>query len=155
MFRRKRGAILADLSDQETGLLRRLITEYVELLDTRDDSAVMSRLYPDPSPTDEAVRNSFRELTQESLEEHKRTTAGTALESLGESGPLRRALSDDERDAWMVLFTDLRLVIGTRLGVDEEMMERRPDPNDPDQWPLALIHYLAYLQETLVEAAAE
>lgn len=153
-FRRGRG-ITASLSEQEADLLRRLIREYLEVLSSsNDEGPVMKRLFPDASLDDEKVRVEYRELAEDDLAKHKRATADTALASLGPSGPYRGRLSEHERDSWMVLLTDLRLVLGTRLGVTEEMMSADPDPADPEQWPLAVMHYLGWLQETLVEASA-
>jgi hypothetical protein len=84
----------------------------------------------------------------------KKKNASIALQSLSESGRWHGVLSDEEREAWLVLLTDLRLVIGERQGVTDEVMERMPDPNDPDEWPLAVLHYLGALQESLVRAAS-
>jgi len=63
-----------------------------------------------------------------------------------------RPLTDEEQEAWLVLLTDLRLAMGVRLGVTEETFNTFPNPNDPAQWPLAVLHYLGSLQESLVNA---
>lgn len=156
MFRRKKAGVTIAIAEQETELLRRLVREYLEVLDSETpDEAVMKRLFPDASVDDEEVRNSYRDLTNDSLADHKKETGRTALRTLGDEGPLDGSLNDEERDAWMVLLTDLRLVLGTRLNVDEDKMSMEPDPNDPEQWPLALIHYLGWLQESLVKASED
>jgi len=59
----------------------------------------------------------------------------------------RRPLTDDEQEAWLVALTDLRLAMGVRLGVTDETFDAFPNPNDPAQWPLAVLHYLGSLQE--------
>lgn len=165
MFRTRRGKITVSLTDREAGLLRGLIGEYLEVLDTQkastssgaidpsDKERVMQRLFPEASLDDERVRAEYSQLARDSLEHDKRTNAQTALRSLGPAGPWKGTLSSEERDSWLVILTDLRLVIGTRLDVTEETMSIEPDPNDPQQWPIALLHYLGWLQETLVEAS--
>lgn len=139
------------LSEQESDLLRRLISEYLELLDSPPDpnDNARTRLFPAASLDDPEVADQFRELSVLDLDAHKRRTAETAAETLGSS----KDLSEEELEAWLVLLTDLRLIIGERQGVTEETMEKIPDPEDPAEWPLALLHYLGALQENLVEQA--
>jgi hypothetical protein len=38
------------------------------------------------------------------------------------------------------------------MGVTDETFDAFPDPSDPAQWPLAVLHYLGSLQESLVAA---
>lgn len=155
MFRRDRQArVSVSLRAEEADLLRRLIGEYTELLGS-PDPAVGARLYPAASLDDPKIESTFRDLSQHDLERHKRAAAGAALESLGDQGAWKSTLDDGQQEAWLVLLTDLRLVIGTRQGVTEEMMERIPNPRDPEEWPLAVLHYLGALQESLVEAVSE
>lgn len=152
MFRRgSHDRVSVSIRAEEADIIRRLITEYVELLGN-PDPPVRTRLYPAASLDDPEVEASFRDLSENDLARHKRATAAVALESLGEAGPWKRALDPDQQEAWLMLLTDLRLVIGTRQGVTEEMMERIPDPRAPDEWPLAVLHYLGALQESLVAA---
>jgi hypothetical protein len=51
------------------------------------------------------------------------------------------------------VLNDLRLVLGTRLDVTEEM-DFDLDPSDPSAAELAVYAYLSWLQEQLVEALA-
>lgn len=157
MFRRRPLGhdITVDLTSEEADLLRRLIAEFIELLDGPADpnDRGRARLFPKASD-DEEVARQFDDLAASDLDAMKKKNASIALQSLSESGRWHGVLSDEEREAWLVLLTDLRLVIGERQGVTEETMERMPDPNDPDEWPLAVLHYLGALQESLVRAAS-
>jgi hypothetical protein len=49
----------------------------------------------------------------------------------------------------------LRLVLGTRLDVTEDVYETVIDPLDPDASDLAVYLYLTWLQEQFVEVARE
>ncbi|MGH2719840.1 MAG: DUF2017 family protein, partial [Actinomycetota bacterium] len=109
-----------------------------------------ARLFPSASLEDPALADDFRELSGSDLDIHKRSTAKIALHSLGTDR--REPLGEEQLEAWLVLLTDLRLAIGVGLGVTEETMEQLPNPNDPAQWPMAVMHYLASLQESLVQA---
>ena len=152
MFRRRRGLVRLAVSDEEAELLRTTIREYVELLDAPATlvDPVMARLFPTASLDDPALEIAFRDLSASDLDAHKRATAQSALASL--DGDRKAPLTAEQQDAWLVLLTDLRLAIGVRLGVTEETFETYPNPNDPAQWPMAVLHYLGALQESLVQA---
>jgi hypothetical protein len=47
---------------------------------------------------------------------------------------------------------DLRLVLGTKLDVTEEMYERPLTEDTPNASQLAIYHYLGYLEEQIVVA---
>jgi hypothetical protein len=63
-------------------------------------------------------------------------------------------LSLDEADAWLRALNDLRLVLGTRLDVTEDLDYENIDLNEPRGRDLAVYGYLTWLQEQLVEALA-
>ncbi len=64
-------------------------------------------------------------------------------------------LDADEADAWLRALNDLRLVLGTRLDVTEDLDYENLDLNEPRGRDLAVYGYLTWLQEQLVEALAE
>ena len=64
-------------------------------------------------------------------------------------------LTADEADAWLRALNDLRLVLGTRLDVTEDLDYESLDLNEPHGRDLAVYGYLAWLPELLVEALAE
>jgi hypothetical protein len=66
----------------------------------------------------------------------------------------RERLTAEELDAWLRALNDLRLVLGTRLDVTEEMYEAEIDPAHPQAYELSVYGYLSWLQEQLVAAAA-
>ena len=75
--------------------------------------------------------------------------------------PARGGRADDRRRArpadaqsWLRSFTDVRLALATRLGVeedDEDYWLELPD-DDPRSQAHDIYHWVGYLQETLVEA---
>ena len=140
------------LSEEEGELLKGIVREYLELLDAdcEPGDPVMERLFPSASLDDPTLEADFRELSSDDLQEHKRQAALRVLEYL-DTGD-RRPLADEEQEAWLVALTDLRLAMGVRLGVTDETFDSFPDPSDPAQWPLAVLHYLGSLQESLVAA---
>src|SRR5690606_18258587 len=80
------------------------------------------------------------------------------LEKLLESGGEVR-LAEEEADLWLRALTDVRLALGTRLGIDDdtdieaeldEAVGR--DPRSPRVGQLSVYAYLSFLQESLVGA---
>ncbi|MCL6568207.1 MAG: DUF2017 domain-containing protein [Meiothermus silvanus] len=74
---------------------------------------------------------------------------------LEQHGPLVQGVAYQvELEAWLRVLNDLRLVLGTRLDVDETTLALGLDPRDPKAPDLALYGYLSWLQEQAVEAAS-
>lgn len=130
------------LTEDERELLARLPLELVELLevDPKDDPAV-ARLFPDAySPLDADLNDEYKRLMSDDLRDRHRA----ALETIAEDAHATR-ISAERLYSWMTGLGQLRLVIGSRLGVSEE--------TEPDDSPEhALYGYLSYLQEQAVEA---
>ena len=150
MFSRARdGEIELTLSRDERALLAGLAAELRAQLDgdTRDPS--LRRLFP-PAYDDEAEETAYRELAYDSLLDGRRA----ALELLAETVD-RDRLSAEEADAWLRALNDLRLVLGTRLDVQEDTFAADLRPDDPNAPALAVYGYLSWIQEQLVAALSE
>ena len=61
-------------------------------------------------------------------------------------------VDENQLHAWSTALNDLRLVLGTRLDVTEDMDE--VDPEDPRAPAFALYGYLTWLQGEIIEALA-
>jgi hypothetical protein len=64
-------------------------------------------------------------------------------------------LTEEDVHAWIGALNDLRLVLGTRLDVTEEVYETELDPGDPQAPELAVYGYLTWLQDSLISAVAD
>jgi hypothetical protein len=137
------------LSRDERELLRRLPAELRALLGSDPGDASLRRLFPPAYDDDAAADDEYRRLMGGELLEHRREALRLFEETVG-----RERLRADELEAWLGAVNDLRLVLGTRLGVTEDVYERELDPSDPQAHGLAVFLYLTWLQEQLVEAAA-
>jgi hypothetical protein len=141
-----------------------------ELLDftgptTEPEDPVLARLFPTAYPDDEEAAGDFRRFTESSLRDGKAGAAASIIDALEESGltnePADGTFIDVELDqgeamTWMRSFTDMRLAIATRLGVeegDEAYWHSLPD-DDPRGQVHEIYDWLGYLQETLVDAAS-
>jgi hypothetical protein len=109
----------------------------------------LARLLPDGYTDDAEAAGEFRRLTETSLRQHKSETAQRVLDSLPAEGG-RVCLDAEATRAWLSALNDIRLVVGTRLDVTEEM--DTPEPGDPRAPGYELYRWLTLLQELLVEA---
>jgi hypothetical protein len=136
------------LSDEERALLRRLPAELIALLAADPDDPALRRLRPSAYEDDPEAEDEYRRLMEGELEAGRRE----ALKLLAETAD-RDRLTAEELDVWLRALTDLRLTLGTRLDVTEEVYERAIDPRDPQAYELSVFAYLSWLQEQAVEAA--
>ncbi len=141
--------VFVELEEDEQELLRRLTGEMRTLLeaDIPPEDDVVQRLFPDAyeEAEDQAA---YRDLVGSELTRVKLHALSTVRDSL--DGTSAGPLSEDEASAWLAVLTDLRLAIGTRLSVTEEKMEEELDPGDPDAPAYAVLHWLGWVQESIL-----
>jgi hypothetical protein len=135
------------IPSEERDVLRRLCAELRTLL-ASDDPALV-RLYPPAYQDDEDASREYARLMRDDL------TAShvEALRVMEESADAAR-LNEEQMSAWLAALNDIRLVLGTRLDVTEDLYERGLPPGDPRAPQFAVYHYLGFLQEQVVEAVA-
>ncbi|HZO48917.1 MAG TPA: DUF2017 family protein [Gaiellaceae bacterium] len=135
------------LSAADRRLLQGLAAQVRELVE-RDDEAV-ARLFPPAYRDDPDAQAGYERLVRREL------VAGRVarLRVLEQSAGADR-LDDAQADAWCSALNDVRLVLGERLGISEDLYERDVDRNDPRAPQLALYLWLTWLQSTVVDALA-
>lgn len=128
------------------------------------EDPVLARLFPTAYPEDEEAAAEFRRFTEGRLRDGKAAGACAIIDQLEEAG-LPSELTEDglmidvelephAAEVWLRSFTDLRLALATRLGVeegDEAYWHQLPD-EDPRAQAHDIYEWVGYLQETLVEA---
>lgn len=155
MFRRpiertQDGAFRLALSSDERELLRGLPAQLRSLLEADPADPTLRRLFPPAYEEDPEGEAEYRRLMGNELLDGRRA----ALETL-ETTAGRDRLSEEDVHAWIGALNDLRLVLGTRLDVTEDVYEGEPDPGDPLAPELAVYGYLTWLQDSLVSAVAD
>jgi hypothetical protein len=115
------------------------------------DDPALARLLPDAYQDDPQAAGEFRRLTESSLRRDKVDAAERLLAALPGEGPGEVRLDPDTTEAWLATINDVRLALGTRLDVTEEMAE--PDPEDPDAPAYVVYLWLTELQGVLIEVA--
>jgi len=131
---------------------------------TEPDDPVLARLFPTAYPEDEEAAGEFRRFTEGTLRDGKARSAVIIIDTLEDAG-LPPALEEDglwidvelsktEAQAWMRSFTDVRLALATRLGIedgDESYWDSLPD-DDARVHVHDIYDWVGYLQETLVQS---
>lgn len=128
------------------------------------EDPVLLRLFPTAYTGDDEAAAEFRRFTEGTLRDGKARGAVAVIEALEEAGLPEDEVDDavhidvelDEGEAmvWLKSFTDIRLALGTRLGIEEGDEERWAALSDDDPASQAhdIYEWVGYLQETLVEA---
>jgi hypothetical protein len=142
------GGVRLRFNEGEVLMLRELLDELEGLLEDPDDPA-LRRLFPQAHDDPESEEQ-YRSLVRDQLVTGRSKAVAVARETLG-----NETLDTDEADAWLRALNDLRLVLGTRLDVTEDLEYENIDLNEPRGRDLAVYGYLTWLQEQLVEALAE
>ncbi len=131
---------------------------------TEPDDPVLARLFPTAYPEDEEAAGEFRRFTEGALRDGKARNAVLVIDALEQAG-LPDELEEDglwidveldpgEAHAWMKSFTDVRLALASRLGVedgDEDYWDSLPD-DDPRKHVHDIYQWVGFLQETLVDS---
>jgi hypothetical protein len=143
-----KGDIRLRLPRDERALLRSLPAQLRRLLVEAPDDPSLERLFP-PAYDDAEDEADYRRLVGDELLEGRRRALRVIEETLDQD-----RLTKEQAEAWLTALNDLRLVLGTRLDVTEDMLLERLRPDDPNAFEISLYAYLSWLQEQLVEALA-
>jgi hypothetical protein len=143
--RTRKGDFLLQLPPHERDVLRSLPGQLRELL-ARDDPALV-RLFPPAYPEDPSRNAEYEEMVKGDLTARRRRS----LEVMEASLDAER-VDEEQLLEWVGALNDLRLVLGTRLDVTEDVAAGAISDQDPRAPIYALYFYLGWLQEQAVEA---
>lgn len=146
-----RGRVL-HLEEHEAALLRELVGETRTLLEADIPRAdpVIARLFPDAYDDPEHAQT-YHDMVGDELRREKVRALAAVSESLGPDGRADVELTDELTSAWLAWLTDVRLAVGTRLGVTEETMGAEVDPESPEAPAYEALHWLGWIQESIIE----
>ena len=101
----------------------------------------------------------FRRLTEQGLRERKAANLATAIEALQAVDGDKVRLSLEQAQAMVVALTDVRLLLGERLGLrtdeDADSLQDRLEAaseDDPELFLAAYYDFMTWLQESLTQA---
>jgi hypothetical protein len=104
--------------------------------------------HPAGSGTAESLNGALRSLHEPEIIEAKREAAQRLLDTLPEDGG-KFELSEDDAQAWAAAVNDIRLALGTMLGISQDGPQDLP-PDHPMAGHLDVYQWLTVLQEYLV-----
>ncbi len=143
--RRGTGRYEVKLRPSERALMGDLVVQLREQLLASTDDPSVQRLFPPAYPDDAERDAGYQVLTRDELLEHRLAALDTVEGSL-DGGEL----DDAGLSAWMSTLNSLRLVLGTRLDVDEELPALADE--DPLAPAYAVYEYLGWLLSQVVDA---
>ncbi|HWD51807.1 MAG TPA: DUF2017 family protein [Acidimicrobiales bacterium] len=146
--RRRDGRYTVRLPAEVRTMLGSLAEQMSPLIES-DDPAV-TRLFPPAYIGDDSTdaEKEYRKLVDGALQNHHHQ----ALDILAET-VTADTLTADQLSGWLSAIGSMRLVIGTRLDVSEDMP--KPAPGDPSESEHAVFDLLGMLQATIVDVLAE
>jgi hypothetical protein len=144
-IRREGDRVRLYLDAHERALLRELLDQLEPMLAEPDDPA-LRRLFP-PAFSEPESDEQYRSLVRDQLVNGRSKALASMRDTLG-----GESIDLEQADEWLRALNDLRLVLGTRLDVTEDLDYEAIDLNEPRGRDLAIYGYLAWLQEQLVDA---
>jgi hypothetical protein len=153
IFRRERvrrtghGTYRVRLPEPERDLLASLAEQLRELLTETTDDPTVRRLFPTAYNEDPERDREYQQLVRDDLLEGRLAVLATLEATLAAD-----ELDEAELTAWLRALNDVRLVLGTRLDVSEDL--REVDADDPDAPAYAVYEYLGFLLTEVVDALA-
>ncbi|MBT2476529.1 DUF2017 family protein [Microbacterium sp. ISL-103] len=157
-------AVRMTMARVEGAQLVRLVDDLRELVGSERDltDPAITRLVPDPYPDDDEASRTFRAATSDDLLDRRALDADVVRTALAEMRGDLDSMSQGEAfaeheleippsdvDAWLRTLTALRLIIASRLGIEDD------DDRDPEDARFGVYDWLGYRLELVIEAADE
>lgn len=170
-----------EMDAHEAAVLRSLVTSVTGLLEERaasaptdelaaltgmrtgnsetPDDAALARLLPDFQRTDPDaavdpeqgnVNSALRSLHEPGIIDDKIAAGAVILQTVPAEGG-KVALTPEQADAWLAGLNDVRLALGTNLGIDADTPDELEE-GDPRAPHLDVYHWLTWMQDSLVQA---
>ncbi|ORL39384.1 hypothetical protein A6F59_21105 [Prescottella equi] len=112
---------------------------------------------PDPDKADSAddtergnVNSALHSLHEPDIIDDKLAAGSVILQTVPAEGG-KVVLTPEQADAWLAGLNDVRLALGTNLGIDSDTPDE-VDPDDPRAPHYDVYHWLTWMQDSLVQA---
>ncbi|NLV80059.1 MAG: DUF2017 domain-containing protein [Rhodococcus sp.] len=128
---------------------------------TPPDVPALARLLPDfhrpdgdgnthPDDTSGDLNGALRSLHEPGIIDAKLAAGAVILRTVPEDGG-KVVLNPEQAEAWLYGLNDVRLALGTTLGIDADTPDTL-DSEDPRAPHLDVYHWLTWMQDSLVQA---
>jgi len=147
---RRHGRLRLRLDAHEARLLRSMLDELATVFEAEDaGDPVLARLFPAAYPDDAEAEADYRSITESSLRSDRLERIGACSGELANASDVDLGDDEDSR-RWIQVLNDLRLALGTRIGVTQD--EPDVDPSDPAAQPWLIYYWLTAVQDSIVTA---
>jgi hypothetical protein len=127
---------------------------------TPPDDPRLARLLPDfhrsepgsPDADRADLNSALRSLHEPGIIEDKLAAGSVLLDTLPAQGG-RIVLTPEQAEAWLAALNDVRLALGTAIGIDADTPDRL-HPDDSRSPHLDVYHWLTWMQDSLLQALA-
>ena len=135
----------------EEPLLLSLLAGLREILRATDgaDDPVVRRLFPDAYPDDHVAESDYRSITESDLRTDRVERLSACITEI-ETDRTVTIADPDVATRWIQVLNDLRLALGTRIGVSDDNSDT--DPGLPGNETWYLYHWLTAVQDEVVTA---
>jgi hypothetical protein len=144
--RRSDGSYAVDLEPEVREMVGSFAQQLRDLLST--DSDLLARLFPPPYGDDEERNQGYAALAGAELMERRLTALDQVTEHLDAT-----VLDEDQLMAWMRSINDIRLVMGTMLGIQDD--GHVPDLSDDDVAAHSVYEFFGALLDMIVGALSD
>jgi hypothetical protein len=141
------GMIVSRLNDFEVAVLQ-LVPRLLVGVGESDDDPAADRLTPDVHHDDPERSEEFRRLAADIIDGTRRADSDALAAGLDRVGA-GELLSFEEAAAWMRALAHARVILGARLGIDEDGWEADRAKAAGDT-RIGVLHLLGHVQEDLV-----
>ena len=138
--------LVIDFDPQEAELLVLLARQLEQVVDDRAEQGdpLVRRLFPEAYREDPDAAAEFRRYTRDALRSYK--TAGADAVAAALTLSPRVELDRGAADRWARTLTDIRLMVGTRIGLEDD------DSEVPEDLVGEIYHWLTELQGGIIAA---
>lgn len=138
-----------EVKQAEEDFFRHLQAQWDESPLAAPRDPALARLFPDAFRDDAEASSDFRRFTEQNLRATKTAKLTQFQQHVSTGGPEFRLTIDEAHDALQVL-TDLRLVLGTRLGIADSDSSGDEDSDTGNISASQVYDWLTWFQESLV-----
>lgn len=152
--------VRASVTRDELRLLQTLPDQLREVLEQPGKDAALARLLPPAyeDPLESEANDEYQRFMHDELRSAKLGALHLLQDSLERA--TRRGLrwsvdlNEEEALAWLGVLNDVRLTLGVRLGIKDDL-DGEVEPDDPRAPGLHLLYYLGMLEEHLIAALSD
>jgi len=137
---------IVNLGQRERQVLQAVCEDLLGALDEPEAQPLLRRVYPVAHVDDAEIDRAYQEMVHSDLVSSRRTALERIIATVEDDEINRETL-----DTWMIGLNTVRLVLGTRLDVDEGPQPEL-EPDDPDLVAMAVYEFLGGIIETIVRS---